>query len=578
MSPPTSTWRRLAPFADHGPRRLLTLVVTSLLAGGAEAGVLVLVTRLALAATRGEGQVEVLGVEASAERWALLSLGLVVLKLAMGVAVAVVTSRLAAGSLSGARRTLVRAFLHASWDRQSRDRPGALQELMTTNVDKVASIFLTVGYGVTAAVNLAILLVVAVVVNPAAALGVMVAGAALLALLSPVSRLSKRNAGVYVTRAQRYASEVAETVSLARELSLFGTAGRAAARIDDAERTASESYRRSRFLGALLPQLFQGLALAFVAGAIGIVVTRGDTDVAGLGAVVVLLLRCLAYGQQASVANQQLAELLPHLDRLATVEDEYRTSAAPRGTERPAHLGRLVLRDVGYSYGDVPALHGVDLAIEPGEVIGVVGPSGGGKSTLVHLLLGLRPPTTGTIEAGGVSVQAIDPMRWSELVAAVPQEGRCFAGTVADNIAFLRDSTPHAVEAAARAAHLHDEIVAWPEGYDTQVGEGGGAVSGGQRQRICIARALLGRPEMLVLDEPTSALDLLSEARILETLEQLRGSVTMVVVAHRLSTLNVCDRILVLVDGRGVALGTAGELSADGGFYEEALRLSGIHA
>jgi ATP-binding cassette, subfamily B, bacterial len=196
-------------------------------------------------------------------------------------------------------------------------------------------------------------------------------------------------------------------------------------------------------------------------------------------------------------------------------------------------------------------LRDVDLTIAAGDTIGVVGPSGGGKSTFTQLLLNLRWPTTGTVTAAGVPLKALDDECWSRLVALVPQDNKLVFGTVADNVRFFRPwLDDDDVERAVRAAHLHDEIVALPDGYQTVVGPGARDLSGGQRQRLGIARGLVGRPQLLILDEPTSALDSRSEHLIRRTLEELADSTTLVVVAHRPATLEICRRLFVVEGGR----------------------------
>jgi ABC-type multidrug transport system fused ATPase/permease subunit len=233
------------------------------------------------------------------------------------------------------------------------------------------------------------------------------------------------------------------------------------------------------------------------------------------------------------------------------------------------------LDGVSFSYGDeATALTDVSFEIHAGEAIGVVGPSGAGKSTLVQLLLGLRPPTTGHLRVDGVAAAEFTRSSWTRRVSFVPQESALFDRSVLDNVICFRDISRERALDALRAAHVLDEVLGLPDGLDTIVGEGGKRLSGGQRQRVCIARALAGEPDLLILDEPTSALDLASEEAIRQTLDAIMGRMTLIIVAHRMSTLRVCDKVLVINDGRLEAFAERARLEADNEYFSSAVKLA----
>jgi ABC-type multidrug transport system fused ATPase/permease subunit len=207
-----------------------------------------------------------------------------------------------------------------------------------------------------------------------------------------------------------------------------------------------------------------------------------------------------------------------------------------------------------------------------GEIIGIVGPSGGGKSTLSQLLLRLREPTSGAIRIDGESARDFKLSSWYRNVSLVAQDPRLFHATVAANIALLdRKVTRDQIIDAAKAAGIHDVIESLDNGYDTRVGPAFRDLSGGQIQRIGIARALARGARILVLDEPTSALDVHSEAVIQTTLEQLKGRALVIIIAHRLSTISICDRIMVLRNGSVETLGTLAEAAEQSDFFSRAL-------
>ena len=220
----------------------------------------------------------------------------------------------------------------------------------------------------------------------------------------------------------------------------------------------------------------------------------------------------------------------------------------------------LRLTDVDFSYGGerLPAITGADLTIAPGEMVGVCGPTGGGKTTLTDLISGILPPTTGSVTVDGADV---DTHRgaWFRKLGIVPQSVFLVDDTLRRNIAFgLADTDidETRVREAVRLAQLEDDVASLPHGLDTHVGERGVRFSGGERQRVAIARALYRRPEVLVFDEGTASLDNATEARLMAAIQHLRGTHTIVLVAHRLSTIRGCDRIVYVEDGRIAAVGT----------------------
>lgn len=221
----------------------------------------------------------------------------------------------------------------------------------------------------------------------------------------------------------------------------------------------------------------------------------------------------------------------------------------------------------GYSTGDV-VLRGVSLEILPGEMVGIVGHSGCGKTTLVNLILRLYDVSRGAIEIDGIDVRQLSQRTLREKIGVVPQETQLFDGTIRENIRYAKkDASDEEVIRAARAASAHDFILSLPEGYNTRVGEKGYSLSGGERQRIAIARALLHDPKILILDEATAALDTATEKSIQAAIDNLTEGRTTIAIAHRLSTLRNANRIIVIDHGRVVEQGTHKELIDKKGKY-----------
>jgi len=233
--------------------------------------------------------------------------------------------------------------------------------------------------------------------------------------------------------------------------------------------------------------------------------------------------------------------------------------------------GHVEMRHVYFAYEPSEmVLRDINLEAKPGEVVALVGPSGGGKTTLVHLIPRFYDPTSGQVLLDGHDLRELSLRNLRQNIGMVMQESFLFAGSLRDNIKYGRpDATDEQVVQAAIAANAHDFIMEFPDGYETRVGERGARLSGGQRQRITIARAILSNPRILILDEATSDLDSASEALIQDALEKLMQGRTTFIIAHRLSTVTHADKILVIDDGCIVEQGTHAELAHAGGLYEE---------
>ena len=231
--------------------------------------------------------------------------------------------------------------------------------------------------------------------------------------------------------------------------------------------------------------------------------------------------------------------------------------------------GNVTFENVSFGYKSYePVLKDISLTIQPGEMIGIVGKSGVGKSTLINLLIRLYDPNAGSVKINGTDLRDMSPEHIHENIGIVFQDPFLFAGTIYDNVAYAKpDATAHEVVAACKAANAHDFIMATSDGYDTLIGESGYSISGGERQRLSIARAIIKNPDILILDEATSSLDVETEAEIQKSMANLTRGRTTVAIAHRLSTLSKADRLIVLDKGKVAESGTHAELLKQRGIY-----------
>ena len=257
------------------------------------------------------------------------------------------------------------------------------------------------------------------------------------------------------------------------------------------------------------------------------------------------------------------ARVLAVIDTPPTIQDR------PDARVLPEFHDQVELRNVSFQYGDVPVLFDLNLTVKKGQTVALVGPSGGGKSTIADLLPRFYDPSSGQVLIDGQDVRDCTLYSVRAQMGIVTQESILFNDTIYNNIKFNTEATEAEVIAAAKTANAHDFIMASPEGYQTMIGDRGGRLSGGQRQRLSIARAILRNPPILILDEATSALDTESEKLVQEALTRLMASRTSLVIAHRLSTVRHADEIIVLQHGRIVERGTHDDLLLrEGGLYQ----------
>ncbi len=367
--------------------------------------------------------------------------------------------------------------------------------------------------------------------------------------------------------------DLAEDISGMRVIQAFAQEDVSQERFDEVNRANRDAYIKAMSLSfVFLPSIeFLGmLATGIVLWFGGLAVVRGELT---LGVMVAFL----AYVSRFFQPIRELSQLYTTMQAamaggervLDLLDTQPEIADWPDAIEMPTIAGRVELSYVSFSYrGDARVLHDVNLIIEPGQTVALVGPTGAGKTTIANLVARFYDVTDGAVLIDGLDVRRVSQRSLRRQMGLVPQEPFLFSGTIADNISFGCPDTPDsAVEEAARLANAHEFIVALPDGYATEILEGGVNLSIGQRQLLCIARAVLADPRILILDEATSSVDTVTEVLIQDALRRLLAGRSAIVIAHRLSTVRHADLICVVDGGRIVERGTHEELLTQGGLY-----------
>lgn len=564
-----------------GRQRAAAAALAAILTGAAllETAVFVLLAPLAQAVTVGDTDVAQelgpLSIDLSVGRTAALLGAFVVLMTAARLISVALQARLVISLERTERRKVFDGYLGASWELQSQEPPGRIQAVVGFASARAGIVGITTDVA-RAGVNLAVMLVAAFVVSPAGALAMIVLGGILYLGFRPLVAAAKRQSGVRVRRTKQHNENLGELVAVAGESRVFGAAEGFRRRLVESDEGFLQAKRRSMVLSGTITPVYQAIGLTVAVSILGYAAAR-ESDVVAFGTVALLMIRSVSYGQALQTASHRLAEAAPAIDSSLEWQDTFSREAIVHGSAPLGRVESIQLRDISYRYGDdEPALQDVSLEVRGGEQVGLVGPSGSGKSTLVQLVLGLRAPTAGEVLINGLAPLSYAESMLRSQISLVPQRTTLFTGTIAENIRFFRSGIDdEAIEVAARRAGLLTTIEALPDGFATEVGTGVRELSGGQLQRLGIARSLAGDPSLIVFDEPTSALDADAEQVVTETLHQLQGSVTVILVAHRFSTLRHCNRVVVMENGSISAVGDPDAVMDGNAFFRRASEQGG---
>ena len=568
----SSTLRVIEPLLVRPRLKIVWIAVLGFFSGLADGILVVLAVRMALEAADvkvNPVRIPVLGDQLSSGVTIALTLALAVFAALLHLLTTSTATRFAADVLAGARRRAYLAHVRARWARQQGERQGSLQEsvAMAATVSDGAQ---AIAELINSALMIAMILLVGLTISAISVAVIVVFAVLVTFALRPFGRMVRRTSRRSRIEAIGMSEKLGEVALVSRELRAFGVYDSVTIELDALNETTMRATLHTQFLTRYLWLLHSDLVIMFLVIAVSVIYGSQTSQFVGISTVAILVARALTSANKLQQSRNRIDECGPIVEVFDERVSELEAESIEFGDIELESIEHLQLVGVSHEYvPGVPALDSVDLVVASGEAVGLIGPSGAGKTTITEIVARLREPTSGTVEVDGRDINDFTEASWANRVALVPQEPHLIEGSVRENIRFYRDwIDDDTIVAAAAAAHVLHEIERLPNGFDTLLGPRGAGVSVGQKQRLAIARALAARPSLLVLDEPTSALDPRSERKLRETLADLHGSVALVMVTHRMSTVDVCDRLVVVDAGRIVATGTVDEVMGDESLHD----------
>lgn len=472
-------------------------------------------------------------------------------------------------------RGLYHSALGATWAHMLRQKGGYVQNTVFWDAKRTAQLLDGVVQFIQSSTGALIYLAVAVNISPIMTGITVVAGAVILIFFRPLVR-----------KTRTYGEETSETEKMlahhiSEQLQGFKSV-KAAGVAEEVGRIAEEPLSRMRnaltkavFVQGLGGVIIQPLSFLFIIGIFAFSYSSGSFNIAAFAATLYLIQKIFVYLESTQGSIHSVTQLVPFAENILRFKKEAVANRENEEGAKPFVLKRAIeLKDVSLSHkGRGNVLSHVSCEIRKGTTFAIVGRSGGGKTTLADILLRLFRPSEGELLLDGVHAEQVRLSQWRRRIAYVAQDPFLMNASVTENVRFYDPTiTDKAIETAARAAHIYEDIKRLPEKFDTRIGDRGVTLSGGQRQRVALARALARKPEVLVLDEVTSSLDSALEREIQKVINELRGTITLVVIAHRISTVVNADRLAVLENGSIVAEGKPSEMLKDPQSYLSRMR------
>jgi ABC-type multidrug transport system fused ATPase/permease subunit len=472
--------------------------------------------------------------------------------------------------LSKESEDVMRRALLSSWPFLLKQKIGTLQNTLVRDVQQMGSLLGTAVQVIQSFSGFLMYLLIAINISPTMTYYAIGGGAILLFILRPLLRRTQRIGQQTAGVEKDFAQFLSEHIIGMKSIKAAG-AERAAIKDGVAHiRLLRHLSIRQSLTGTVSTSFFQPFAIVLIVLLFLLTYHTPEFSIISFAASLYLIQKIFSYLETGQNAMQSVSGLLPYVKNVEAFKRDltlHRESS--EGTAPFVFEQELAFKSVSFAYDEgKPVLDNVSFSVRAGETVGLIGPSGAGKTSIADLLLRLFKPREGEILLDGVSSGSIALDKWRTHIGYVSQDVFLLNDSIEENIRFYnRALRMEDIESAAKQANIYDFIMSLPEGFKTTTGDRGVMLSGGQRQRVALARALAGKPALLILDEATSALDSASEKLIQESIRALHGEVTVFIIAHRLSTIENADRLLVLDKGKIIEEGTPAELLARTGSY-----------
>lgn len=461
------------------------------------------------------------------------------------------------------RKSLLSKILKANWPHLIKQKLGHLETILLIDVPTSTSLLQEISNSIMVGTSLLIYILVAINISLSITLLTLILGCVLFLLLKPLIFKIKNIASQRVNLNKQIAHQANESILGVKTFKVMNAAEKVVKRAAENFSELTSINLRLGILKSISSSFIQPIALIFICLIFAFSYRLPSFNFAALVAIIYLIQKIFVYIQQVQQSFNSVNESVSHLQSILNYEESAAQNIeTASGTSNFVFNNSLIFKKINFSYNHgVKILKDIDLDVKKGEMIGLIGPSGVGKTTLVDIILRLLKPESGQILLDGIEIDKINLANWRKNIGYVSQDIFLINDTIRNNIKFYDHSiSDDQVKKAARMANIYEFIKTIPDGFNALVGERGLTLSVGQRQRIVIARVLAKNPKFLIFDEATSALDNESEIKVQEVIKELKGKITVLVIAHRLSTIMDSDKLIVLENGQVTEQASPGDL------------------